>query len=92
MMAEIDTHDPPGMAAYLRERARVNRELADIPVDQWPRYPDVARHVALRFDQAADMIDRLQERIEILARQLAQSCDDARSDPEFGGCPLRDRT
>jgi len=55
----IDVHDPAGMVSYLRERARANRELASVPVDKWPRFPDVARHVALRLDQAADMLERL---------------------------------
>lgn len=28
---------------------------------------------------------------DVLIEQLAQSCHDARSDPEFGGCPLEKR-
>jgi hypothetical protein len=59
---DIDTHDPAGMAAFLRERAKANREIAALPFDQWPRRPDVLRHWALRFDQAAKMIERLAER------------------------------
>lgn len=36
---------------------------------------------AMAFRSAADEIERLR-------KQITQSCDDARSDPEHGGCPI----
>jgi hypothetical protein len=59
-VADIDTHDPSGMAAFLRERAKANREVAALPFDQWPHRPDVLRHWGLRFDQAAQMIETVE--------------------------------
>jgi hypothetical protein len=61
--ASVDTHDYAGMAAWLRERARVNREFAANPPDphtleQWQR--NVMPHLAFRFEQAAIMIESLQ--------------------------------
>lgn len=55
----IDAHDPAGMAAFLRERAKANREIAALPPEEWPHRPEVLRHWALRFEQAATMIERL---------------------------------
>jgi len=57
---EVDVHDPAGYAAWLRERAKANREIALLPREQWPYRPGVLQHWALRFDQGADLIERLE--------------------------------
>lgn len=59
MAEQIDKHDPASMAAWLRERAKANREVAALSREQWPYHPDVQRHFALRFEQAAEMIEGL---------------------------------
>lgn len=61
----VDRHDATGMAGWLRERATTNREVAKLPRDQWPHRPDVLLHWALRFDQGAVLVERLElERLQ----------------------------
>jgi hypothetical protein len=55
----VDTHDPAGYAAFLRERAKANREIADLPREQWPYRPAVLQHWTLRFEQGAELVERL---------------------------------
>lgn len=54
----LDKHDPASMAAWLRVRAKANRDLAHVPPQQWE--VNVLPHIAFRLDQAADMIERLE--------------------------------
>lgn len=78
----IDTHDPAGMAGWLRERAKANREIAGLPIDQWPHRPDVLRHWALRFEQAADMVERLDRKCGALATLLYGTPENPKSPAE----------
>jgi hypothetical protein len=55
----VDEHDPDGMAAWLRKRAEENRRVAELPPQDWPRNPGVLQHLALRFEQAAAMVEKL---------------------------------
>lgn len=66
-MPEVDTHDPAGMARWLRERSDAAREFLALTDDQqrlqflqrWQQ--NVLPHLAFRFEQAAQMIERFAE-------------------------------
>ena len=70
MSTEVDKHDPAGMAAWLRERAKANREIAALPREQWPYRPAVLQHWALRFEQAAEMFERQNDALRAIAGYL----------------------
>jgi hypothetical protein len=71
----LDKHDPAGMAAWLRERARINREWEHITPEatlllNWQR--NVMPHLSFRFEQAAEMIERLcAENVKLLDQNIA---------------------
>lgn len=69
-MTTVDRHSPEQAAAFLRERARVNREYAHIPPQQWEA--NVLQHWATRFAQIAQLIEELD-----LARKLLSELRDA---------------
>lgn len=56
----VDRHDLAGYAAWLRERAKANRDIAMLPREEWPYRPAVLQHWAFRFDQGAELIERLE--------------------------------
>lgn len=58
--------------------------------DNWPHVAEVETEHTLRL-QAQHERDCAIEDVKRLTLQIAQSCHDARSDPEFGGCPLEKR-
>jgi hypothetical protein len=85
MSASVDKHGPAGMAQWLRERARVNREWAKEPppppvIDQHHR--NVMPHFALRFEQAAEMIERL-ARGEHICTRCYHRIDPPTEEPTF---------
>lgn len=70
MTNEVDTHSPADAVAWLRKRAEENRRVAELPPQDWPRDPGVLKHLAFRFDQTADLIDRLDKKCAALAYLL----------------------
>lgn len=56
---QVDAHDPAGFAGWLRMRAEENRRVAALPLNQWPTHPHVLKHLAFRFDQGAELFDRV---------------------------------
>ena len=66
MATEVDVHDPAGMAAFMRERARCSREFLKLTseeqirqfMESWQR--NVLPHFAFRFEQGAELIERLE--------------------------------
>lgn len=70
MTNEVDTHSPADAVAWLRKRAEENRRVAELPPQDWPRDPGVLKHLAFRFDQTADLIDRLDKKCEPRLRAM----------------------
>lgn len=73
----VDTHDPAGMARWLRERAEANRQFRTHPnpqqfLENWQR--NVMPHLAFRFDQAADLLERLDSLLSIAQDRNAGHC------------------
>lgn len=62
---DVDTHDPAGMAAFMRKRAHHSREFVKLTSEEQIRHfmqrwqKNVLPHYAFRFDQGAEMIERL---------------------------------
>ncbi len=86
MSNAVDKHNPAGMAAWLRERARVNREWAKQPppalvIEQHHR--NVMPHFALRFDQAAEMIEQLSRGEHICSRCYLRMLPFVEDDPNL---------
>ena len=73
----VDTHDPAGMAAFLRARAQASREFLKLTDEQQIRQfleswqKNVLPHFAFRFDQAATMIEGLSAKLERIERLAA---------------------
>ena len=74
MTNEVDTHDPAGMARWLRERAQAAQDFLALDseaqqrqyLNKWQQ--NVLPHLAFRFKQAAEMVE-----------ELAAECDHLRS-------------
>lgn len=78
---EVDVHDPAGMAAFMRERARCSREFLKLTseeqirqfMESWQR--NVLPHFAFRFEQGAELIERLERENETLRLAFFQLTD-----------------
>jgi len=63
---EVDVHDPAGMAAWLRERKAACLEFYKLDSEEQQRHflqrwqQHVLPHLAFRFGQAAELIERLE--------------------------------
>lgn len=74
MADPVDTHDPAGMAAFLRERAQHSREFVKLTseeqirhfMQQWQK--NILPHFAFRFEQAATMVETQAAEIEHLKK------------------------
>jgi hypothetical protein len=91
----VDTHDPAGMAAFLRKRAAASREFVKLTdehqirqfMEAWQR--NVLPHFAFRFEQAAEMIERLAAGEHICTKcylrmlPFAKDSDSPEPDPLF---------
>jgi hypothetical protein len=61
----VDTHDPAGMAAFMRRRAECSREFLKLTseeqirqfMESWQR--NILPHFAFRFEQGAELIERM---------------------------------
>jgi hypothetical protein len=67
----VDRHDPADFAGWLRVRASENRRVAELPAEQWPKRPALLWHLALRFEQGAELVDEMRGEIEQLRRDVA---------------------
>jgi hypothetical protein len=65
-MNPVDTHTPEEFSAWLEKRAKENRSVAALPFNQWPRSPEVLKHLAFRFEQGAEIVRKMAAEIERL--------------------------
>lgn len=69
---QVDTHDPASMAAFLRERAKASRHFLTLTSEEQIRQfmqdwqKNVLPHFAFRFEQAAEMVERLNNKVAAL--------------------------
>jgi hypothetical protein len=72
---DVDTHDPAGMAAFMRRRAQHSREFVKLTseeqirhfMQQWQK--NILPHFAFRFEQAAEMMEHLASDCHELAQE-----------------------
>lgn len=60
MKNDVDMHSPADLAAWLRKRADENRRVSELPPDEWPRSAGLLKHLAFRFDQAAQIVEQME--------------------------------
>jgi len=86
----VDTHDPAGMARWLRERKQACLEFYELDDDaqrlhylqKWQL--NVLPHLAFRFGQAAEMIERLdKENRRAMAALVRNGVETMAVDPGF---------
>jgi hypothetical protein len=91
----LDKHDPAGMARWLRERSEAAHEFLALDgeaqqrqyLNRWQQ--NVLPHLAFRFEQAAEMIERLAAGEHICTKcylrmlPFAKDSDSPEPDPLF---------